>query len=315
MFTTPELVDAAGNVLAGTQSIHDGILDVFLNAGTTYYLRVEGSTSASRSVYDLVFSIGTGNENPTPLPLTVGAAPALRLQLVSNVPPPIPPLPPSGPTLPSLPTPPGLPISVVTTTTQSTDPGASDGTGSSGLINPLPDIANALAASPLGGTRSPGTTPDAMPQVVLFNLTAPAIVTTGAAATNGTSLAGGVSGDESVDGFFGRITASWQRLTEMTTQVKDVLFSSDILLRSSSFSGNEEQEPQPQPVPDEDPDEEAAVVVPVVPSADARVNPDRRSALDGLWTLGFGLAGSLGMRGRVKDEKKTWRRAAPFGRR
>jgi hypothetical protein len=277
---SPDLVDASGNILASGSR---GILRVHLDPGT-YFLRVRGwdSTTAASTTYDLVFSLGTNNENPTAL--TTGPAPALRLQLVSTVAPPVP----TAPSIITLPVPPG---------NQNIAVAANNG-ASSGLASLLPGVANALAAGPVGGVRSPDAVIDLGPTVVLLDLSPPTVVASGSG--TGRGAAPGGAGDDEPDNFFSRFAAALYRWSQRSLHARDLLFSSDILFRSPEPGGIDDQDPQPAP---DDPDDgEAAPLRQVDIEASVPSKVDNCSDADLVWTGVLGLTG-LALRSGPHDRK------------
>ena len=233
--SSPDLVDASGNVLV---TGGEGILNVHLNPGT-YYLRVDGwnPRTARGTTYDLVFSLGTNNENPTPL--TSGPAPALRLQLVGTVAPPSP-----VPPVITLPVPPGI---------QNVTPTGGDGGANSGLAGLLPGVANALAAGPLGGVRGPDTGYANGPTVVFLDLNPPTFLV-GDAGVGRVPAPGTDGGDDTGDNFFSQFAVAVYKFSQRSVQVKDLLFSHNVAFNGPITGASEEQDPPPVPEdPEEDP--------------------------------------------------------------
>ena len=214
--TSLDLVNAAGKTLLKGAG---GILNVQLDPGT-YYLRVSGWTpnQAAAAAYELVFSISREFEQPTPL--TIGPAPALRLQLVSNVPPP------AAPVLTlSLPPAPGQPTQSITLTAGTTTDTTIATT--SGFGNALPGVANALAAGPIGGVRGPvGTTGDG-PQLTFLSLPSSTLAVSGLSGTNHAVDPGG-AGDNAGDGFIFGIGKTFSSAVEMYLQTRNALLTRDI---------------------------------------------------------------------------------------
>jgi hypothetical protein len=260
--SSPDLVDAAGNtIVPGAR----GILNVHLDPGT-YHLRVAGWTqpTAAGTTYDLVFSVGTVDENPTPL--TTGPVPALRLQLVGNVP---------------LPPPPAPPILILPVPPSSIAPASADtnGTGS-GLTALLPGLANALAAGPVGGIRGPATATDGGPQVVLLNLAPPTLAIVESPSPY-TDLGG--ADDDMADNLFNRIT-------QMSLQARDLLFGGDILFRSVDGGSSEDQEPKPAP---DDQGDDEAVAAPADAATTTSATDETKPGGDAdlIWTAALGFVG------------------------
>ena len=292
---SPDLVDAAGNTLhAGS----GGILLLHLDPGT-YLLRVDGRTPAQSTavVYNLIFSMGRQDEHPTPL--TVGPAPALRLQLVSNTPPPAPPAPP----ILTLPTPPSsgqsgsgsgqtttgtIPISTTTGTTSTFST-----TISSGFDNLLPGLANALAAAPIGGIRGPNDSTDS-PQVVRLDLAPPTYATLDTSNRNRVTAFGMALDESASDNFFLRFGPTVDRTVDGVIRASNALFSG-ILLAPKGDAGENQEE-------DKESSENPGMAVPE--------QAEETSNLDSVWSAAFAFVGSLALRGWQDDDKKT-RRLAP----
>ena len=282
---SPMLVDAEGDILA--RGSH-GTLTILDMGPGTYYLLVNGWTAqtAGSAAYELVFSVGTAPENPTPL--TIGPEPALRMQLVSNAPyqPPAPPvlsLPPTtgqgGGTVP-----------ISTTTTQVVSAGMAVQINSDSNAALMAD----LASGPVGVVRGPGFGDKGNGAVSQLNLPSSFIAT--------------ASGDDSRDvagGFFDDVGSTFDRVREMLRLATDMLFSTTATLDSQGDSNL----PTP-PTGEEDgfemgtqgmlrsSDGDApsgfALIAPDITGTNDNTQPpaDR----DTVWTSALGLVGALALR-------------------